>query len=144
MSIFLFLLFFYLGYSCSQDEKKLYYLIPKDYTGWVNIIYDDSSSVYEPFMFKDGYVYIISGNPVEFKVKTKRHPTGWYEIEYFYYGKDGLSKLCSDCYPKSNIFFEATLGSISEGFITSFYVSKDSLIIDGLSRDDLPNNPKDH
>lgn len=142
MKIAMFLIISFIFFSCSRDEKKLFYLIPKDYTGWVNIIYDDPSSGHEPFTFKNGYVYIISGNPAEFKVKTKHHPTGWYDIEYFYYDNNGISKLCSNCYPKANIFFETTIGSITKGFITSFYVSKDSLLIDGLSHDDLPTNPK--
>lgn len=136
-------------YGCSnaQDKKSVHIFIPMNYTGWVNIISNDTSSSIEPLTFNNGYVYLINKNPEAFKIKSSIFPFGKYEMNFYYYNTDTCVKLSWLSYPKRNIFFQRDIektvsnkkgASLLQAF--SFYVSKDPLNIDGLSVDNLPKN----
>jgi hypothetical protein len=117
-----------------------------DYTGWVNILFNDTSSSVEPLTFNNGYVYLITRNPSIFKVKSDKFSTGKYDMHYYFYNTDTTVELSWLGYPKRNIFFERTIGSKEKNeyrsslYAFSFYVSKEPLSIDGLSVDMLPKN----
>lgn len=132
---------------CSfQSEKSIHIYIPMNYTGWVNIIFNEANSVDKPLTFNDGYVYFITKDPQLFKVKDDKFPSGKYDMHYYYYDKDTVIELRWLDYPKKNIFFERTIGSKdtnsyrSSLYTFTFYVSKEPLDVDGLSVDKLPKN----
>lgn len=132
---------------CSfQNEKSVHVFIPMNYTGWVNIIYNNPNSTGKPLAFSNGYVYFITKDPQSFKVKDGELPPGRYDMHYYYYDKDTVIELrWLDC-PKRNIFFERTIGSKdinhyrSSLYTFTFYVSKELLGVDNLSVDKLPKN----
>ncbi|MBS1601784.1 MAG: hypothetical protein JST42_03885 [Bacteroidetes bacterium] len=133
--------------SSAQDAKTMYIYIPINYTGWVNIIFNDSASSFEPLIFDNGYVYFITKDPQDYRVRTDIHPDGFYKTTYFYYSTDTTIKLSSQDYPKNNILFERILGSRdykrvhpSAILAYSFYVSKEPLDDSKLSVDELPGN----
>lgn len=118
-----------------------------NYTGWVNIIFNDTSSSIKPLAFNDGYVYLITNNPAEFRVRSDIFPPGKYDIYYYYYyNTDTITLLSWLGYPKKNIFFERTTGSKdnskyrSSVLAFSFYVSRKPLDVDTLSVDKVPKN----
>jgi hypothetical protein len=135
-----------LFFSCSnaQNGDNIHIFIPINYTGWVNIVFNDSTSSAEPLKFSDGYVFLITGNPTDFKIKSEEFPPGRYNMYYYYYSLDTTIKLSWLGYPKKNIFFEGTIelnnGRIPRMSTFTFYVSKEPLNINGLSRDDLEKN----
>jgi len=95
---------------CSfQNEKSVHVFIPMNYTGWVNIIYNNPNSTSKPLAFSNGYVYLK--DPQSFKVKDGELPPGRYYMHYYYYDKDTVIELRWLDYPKRNIFFERTIGS---------------------------------
>ena len=117
-----------------------------NYTGWVNIVFNDSNSSIEPLTFNNGYVCLITGNPEAFKVKGDKFPPGKYDMHYYYYNTDTTMELSWLGYPKRNIFFEQTIGSKAKNkyrsslYAFSFYVSKEPLDVNGLSVDNLQKN----
>jgi hypothetical protein len=135
-------------HSCSiaQKENSVHIYIPMNYTGWVNLIFNDSSSSIEPLKFENGYVYLITKDPQVFRLKGGDFPSGKYDMHYYYYNTDTTIELCWAGYPKQNIFFEGRIGSKSKNgyraslYAFSFYVSRQPLDVDGLSRDNLPMN----
>jgi len=100
----------------------------------------------EPLTFDNGYVYLLTKNPQEFKVKSDIFPSGKFEMNYYYYNTDTIIKLGWLDYPKRNIFFERTIGSREKNqyrsslHAFSFYVSKEPLNVNELSVDMLPKN----
>lgn len=146
--IFIAIYFTFLLFSCSnaKRDQSIHIFIPINYTGWVNIIFNDTTSAIEPLNFNNGYVYLITKNPQVFKVKSNIFPSGKFEMNYYYYNTDTTIKLSWLGYPKRNIFFERTLGSADNNkykpsiLAFSFYVSKEPLNDNGLSVDMLPKN----
>lgn len=146
--IFIITCFFYVLFGCSPTEtkNKLYIFIPMNYTGWVNIIFNDTSSFISPIVFKDGYVYLITKDPAEYRVRNDIFISGKYDIYYYYYNTDTLTLLSWTGYPKRNIFFERTIGIQDNTKYTnsllafSFYVSLNPLGVDTLSVDKVPKN----
>jgi hypothetical protein len=135
-------------YSCSnaQDNRSIYIFIPMNYTGWVNIVFNDSSSSAEPLKFDNGYVYFITGDPQNFRVKSDIYTAGSYKMNYYYYNVDSTRELSWLDYPKNNILFQRTLGSTDNKIYRphiltySFYVSKEPLDDSKVSIDMLPKN----
>ena len=117
-----------------------------NYTGWVNIIFRDSSSPIEPLTFDNGYVYLITKDPQNFRVKSDMYAAGTYKMNYFYYNTDTVIKLSWQDFPKNNILFQRTVGSRDNNryrpliLTYSFYVSKDPLDDTKVSVDMLPKN----
>jgi hypothetical protein len=119
-----------------------------NYTGWVNLVFNDSSSSIEPLTFNNGYVYFITKDPQAFRLKSDKFPPGHYDMHYYYYyySADTTIELSWLDYPKKNIFFEGTIGSKSKNAYRSslysftFYVSKEPLDENVLSIDILPKN----
>lgn len=132
--------------SYSQRSNSVHIFIPMNYTGWVNLIFNDSTSVVEPLIFDNGYVYFITKDPQAFRLKNDKFPPGHYDMHYYYYNTDTTIELSCLGYPKKNIFFEGTIGSKSKNtyrsslYAFTFYVSKDALNEEGLSMDMLPKN----
>lgn len=135
-------------YCCSsaQSNNSVHIFIPMNYTGWVNLVFNDSSSVIEPLSFNNGYVYFITKDPQAFRLKSDKFRPGKYDMHYYYYNTDTTIELSWLGYPKKNIFFERTIGSKSKNtyrsslYAFSFYVSKDPLDENVLSVDKLPKN----
>jgi hypothetical protein len=150
MRIILFIITCFLFSSCtlSQEMHKAHFFIPKDYTGWVNIIFDDSTSSNEQFTFSDEIVFLINKNPEEFRVRSKVIPSGKYSDNYYYYNLDTVMHLKELDYPMNNIFFSQFIilheidekGKMKAKPVYSFYVSKELLNVDSLSVDRLPKN----
>lgn len=138
-----FLLF---GCSNAQTKNSVHIFIPMNYTGWVNLIFNDSSSTIKPLTFNNGYVYFITKDPQAFRLKSDNFPPGKYDMHYYYYNTDTTIELSWLGYPKKNIFFERTIGSKltnayrSPLYAFSFYVSSEPLDESGLSVDRLPKN----
>ena len=134
------------GCSNAQDSRSISIFIPMNYTGWVNIIFRDSSSSIEPLTFENGYVYLITKDPQNFRVKSDIYSAGSYSMNYYYYNTDTIVKLSWQDYPKNNILFQRTIGSRDKNHYTpliltySFYVSKEALDDSKLSLDMLPKN----
>lgn len=134
--------------SCTQAQSSnsIHIFIPMNYTGWVNLIFNDSSSSIEPLVFKNGYVYLITKDPQFFRLKSDKFSPGKHDMHYYYYNTDTTVELSWLGYPKKNIFFERTIGSKSKNpyrsslYAFSFYVSKEPLNQNGLSSDMLPKN----
>ncbi|MBC7388110.1 MAG: hypothetical protein H7329_02770 [Opitutaceae bacterium] len=133
--------------SNSKNDNNIYIFIPINYTGWVNLIFNDSSiNAIEPLAFNRNYIYLITKNPQAFRLKGDKFPPGKYDIHYYYYNTDTTIKLIWAGYPKQNIFFERTIGSKSTNkyrsplYSFSFFVSKEPLSVIGLSIDILPKN----
>jgi len=130
----------------SGRDKTVNIFIPMNYTGWVNIVFNDSSSVQKPLEFDNGCVYLITGNPGNYRVKTDIFDKGPFEMNFFYYNTDTVFKLSWLGYPKKNIFFERTIGNrYNKNFAPSilaysFYVSKDLLIDSNMSVENVPEN----
>lgn len=127
----------------SSRNNRVYFYIPKDYTGWVNII-SDSSSKNNEMDFDNGRVYIVSNPAHSYRVKENEMLENRYEFLYYYYDTNGVHKLKSNEYPYQNIFFERNIKfddgeNLVEAF--SFYVSKDSLKASLMSLEDVPKNP---
>ena len=141
--------FFYCNCTLSQENKISHFCIPKDYTGWVNIIFEDSISSNKEFSFSNGFVFLINKNPEEFRVSSKVFPNGKYIHNFYYYNLDTIMRLEDLDYPRNNIFFTQFIiipelddyGKIKNKPVYSFYVSKDLLNVDSLSIDMLPKNP---
>lgn len=140
-----FVLFFY-GCSNTQDNRRICIFIPINYTGWVNIIFKDSSSSAEPLTFDNGYVYFITGDPQNFRVKNDIYPAGSYKMNYYYYNVDTTIELSWQNDPKNNILFPRTIGSTDNKqyrphiLTYTFYVSQEPLDDGKLSIDMLPKN----
>ena len=141
------LLLFYIicitGCTFSQSRKDLHILIPMNYTGWVNMLFNATNSNYEPFTFDNGYVFFITKSPNNFLIKTDIFSPGKYNMNYYYYNDTNLIKLSSLGYPNRNIFFEEKIQNSKMGkstIIYSFYVSKIPIGIDTLSKNKLPEN----
>jgi len=90
--------------SCKHDTKKIFF-IPKGYKGWVNIVYTDTAKSMQPFRFNDGYVYMITGDPSDFKIPYDQSLGNWSLIDYYYYDKDSITNI------NDKIYFGTTLGS---------------------------------
>jgi hypothetical protein len=136
-------------YSCSngQDIKTMYIYIPMNYTGWVNIVFGDTSATNEALTFKDGYVYFITKDPESFHVKGDIHSDGRYKTIYCYYNTDTTIRLSSNDYPKNNILYPRILGSRDYKRVHpysllaySFYVNKEALDDSKVTIDMLPKN----
>ena len=140
------LAFAFYGCSIGQGSRSISIFIPMNYTGWVNIIFRDSNSSYEPLIFENGYVYLITKDPQNFRVKSDIYSAGSYSMNYYYYNTDTIINLSWKDYPKNNILFQRTLGSRDKNHYTpsilaySFYVSKEALDDSKLSVDMLPKN----
>ena len=91
--------------SSCKNHKKIIYFIPKGYKGWVNIDYTDTAKSVQPFRFTDGYVYMITGDPSDFKIPSDQSLGNWYEMDYYYYDKDSITNI------NDKIYFSTTLGS---------------------------------
>jgi hypothetical protein len=145
---FIAICFLYCSCTLGQQKRHTHFFIPKDYTGWVNIVFDDSSSTKEVLSFSDGFVFMINKSPEEFRIRSKAIPDGRYIDHFYYYNLDTVIRLKDLDYPKSNIFFGRFIikhekdkkGSFNNKQIYSFYVSKELLDTDGLSIDKLPKN----
>lgn len=141
-----FLLFLFTGCSKAQTDNSIHIYIPIDYTGWVNLIFNDRASTIEPLTFQNGYVYLISKDPQAFRIKSDKFPSGKYDMHYYYYNTDTTIELSWLGYPKKNIFFEGTIGGKSKNqyrsstYTHTFYVSKELLDEGSLSIDKLPKN----
>ena len=137
------------GCTLDQKTKKARYLIPKDYTGWVNITFNDTSAKVNSLSFSDGFVYIIIGDPEAFSVQDDVFEAGLFSEEFYYYNTDSLIILQNLSYPKRNVFFPRTIslkewdsnGLLKDKKVFTFYVSRELLAVDGLSLDDFPSNP---
>lgn len=137
--------------TCCQGQQKraLHFLIPKNYTGWVNIIFSDSNSVNNPFLFSDGAIYIINGNPANYGTRDNAFISGQYVESYFYYDIDSLIPLKYMEYPLKNVFFPRFInlkkwdrkGLTESKSVFTFYVSSKMINIDEVSIDKLPKNP---
>jgi hypothetical protein len=46
-----FLLFLFTGCSKAQTDNSIHIYIPINYTGWVNLVFNDSASTIEPLTF---------------------------------------------------------------------------------------------
>lgn len=122
--------------SCINDTKKIIYFIPKDYKGWVNIVYIDTAQSLQPFQFKDGYVYIVTGDPSNFRIAYDQSFNNWYETDYYYYDKDSISKI------NSKIYFNTTLGSPGNSTDVKQKINAYSFFISDESEFDKdPENP---
>ncbi len=134
--------------SCtySQSNKSVHIFIPINYTGWVNLIFNDSNSINKPITFDNGYVYVITKDPQFYRLRTDKFPSGKYEMHYYYYSQDTMIQLSWLGYPKKNILFEQTIGSKSRNsfrsslYTFSFYVSKEPLNQNEITLDMLPKN----
>ena len=140
-------MFLFLGCTNAPRTISIHIFIPMEYTGWVNLVFNDSSKrSVEALKFNNGYVYLINGDPQEFRLKGDKFPPGKYDMHYYYYNIDTTIELSWAGYPKKNIFFERTIGSKSKNKYRSslqtftFYVSKELININGLSADMLPKN----
>ena len=91
--------------SCRKNDNKIIYFIPKGYKGWVNIIYTDTAKSVQPFRFNNGYVYMITGDPSDFKIAYDKSFGDWYEIDYYYYDKNSIIEI------NNKIHFDETIGS---------------------------------
>ena len=135
------------GCSNAKNNHSIHIFIPMNYTGWVNLVFtDSSSSAIQPLTFYNGHVYLITKDPQVFRLKSDKFPQGKYDMHYYYYNTDTTIELSWAGYPKQNIFFERTIGSKSKNnyrssiYAFSFYVSKEPLNVSGLSVDMLPKN----
>ncbi|GAA3953638.1 hypothetical protein GO495_31485 [Chitinophaga oryziterrae] len=145
--IVLFFIPFFLCCSDRGSNQSVNIYIPLNYTGWVNIIFNDSSNnSIQPLSFNNGYVYLITKDPQFFKVKTNEFPAGKYDMNCYYYNTDTIIKLSWGGFPKTNVIFERTIGSSGYNKYRpsintfSFYVSKEPLTVNGLSEEMLPKN----
>lgn len=139
--------FAFLGCMNKDNSPKVYFYIPKDYTGWVNIIFEDPSSSNDPIIEDKNYVYFINKTPEKFTVRSKPFPQGSYKESYFYYNTDTSIKLKDVDYPGNNIFFTGFViihgdekRELRPKTVYSFYVSKVLLNMDSLSVDKFPKN----
>lgn len=138
----------YCSCTLSQQKRHTHFFIPKDYTGWVNVVFDDSSSANELLSFSDGFVFMINKNPAEFSVRSKVIPDGRYIDHFYYHNLDTVIRLKELDYPKNNVFFGRFIikqekdkkDKFKDKHIYSFYVSKELLDTDSLSIDKLPKN----
>lgn len=148
ITIITFLAFIILGCNFSSKESRTFFFIPNNYTGWVNIIFEDSSSKSISLDLDNNFIFLINKNPEKFSVKTMALPSGKYIDTYYYYDSDTSYKLKELDYPKNNVFFSrfTTLqkknshGLFETKIIYSFYVSSIALNIDSISIDNLPEN----
>lgn len=134
--------------SCSNDYKTVFY-IPYNYTGWVNIRFEDSLSTNTIEERLNVFTFFIDRDPENFSVKSKLIPRGFYEHIFYYYNNKTLIKLQSVGYPLNNIFFNNfitiheydSLNQFKNVTFYSFYVSKTLLNSDSVSIEKLPKNP---
>lgn len=117
----------------------MHVFIPMHYTGWVNILYNQETASNQPLLFDNGYVFMITGNPAEFKVSASIYPEGWYENHYYYYAKDTLLEIKLE-----HILFKQvgqTNMHTKDGkplYATSFYIAKEGETESNLR---VPINP---
>src|SRR2546430_843037 len=76
-TIIIFLLFL-TGCLHPPPTKKIYFFIPMNYTGWVNVIFNDSTSKSKPLGFSDSTIYMIGRNPNHFPVNSNIFKHGIY------------------------------------------------------------------
>jgi hypothetical protein len=122
--------------SCIKDTKKTIYLIPRGYKGWVNIVYIDTAKSLQPFHFNDGYVYMITGDPSNFRIAYDQSLGNWYVIDYYYYDKDSITNI------NDKIYFGTTLGSPGMSTDVKQKINASSFFIgDETEYDKDPVNP---
>ncbi|HET6226489.1 MAG TPA: hypothetical protein VFF27_09440 [Bacteroidia bacterium] len=129
----LFFLIISFTFSCKKDKYEEYYFIPDGYTGWVNIIFEDSTSHNEVIQSGNGYFHFIANNPLKYTVKSKIFPEGYYSSHFYYYSKDTLYEIFDETHQNIQIFNKGTsnFATSKNGFlsakngvkIVSFYVS---------------------
>ena len=102
--------------SCDVKKRKLVYLIPDKYSGWVKITYNSPASNIEVINKGDDiYVLVIGDNPSDFRVKSHQLPGGPYEQEFFYYSEDTLYNSAD------RHSLQSSLGSYGE--VERFYIT---------------------
>ena len=129
--------------TCSFKTKlwTSVYMIPMNYTGWVNIIYKENSATNNSLDFDNGHVYFITGNPSDFKINYNESLEKWYEKEsYYYYSEKKIEKI-----PKNRVYAFGTLGDgrndMNNNIIaTTFYIIPLNKI-EGFDPDNKPENP---
>lgn len=134
--------------SCSNNYKTIFY-IPNNYTGWVNIRFEDTLSTNIIEKKSNEFTFFIDKHPENFSVKSKLIPEGFYEHTFYYYNKNTFIKLKSIGYPLNNIFFNNFItlheyddqNQLRNVTFYSFYVSKNLLNSDSVSIEKLPKNP---
>ena len=142
------LLILILSFGCMDDHGKhtINIFIPMNYTGWLNIIHEDSNSKNRPLIFDGNYVYIITGNPEKYRVFTKAENADWYTMNYYCYNIDTTFKILWKN-SKHNIFFEQTIylhnydehrNIIGDKPISAFYVNKEA--VQSISESEVPKN----
>lgn len=148
ITIIAFLVSTIIGCNFSQKESKTFFFVPNNYTGWVNIVFEDSSSKSISLDLDNNFVFLINKNPEEFSVNAKALPDGRYIDSYYYYDIDTSYRLRELDYPRNNVFFSRFItfqkknshGIIENKTAYSFYVSSIPLNIDSISIDKLPQN----
>lgn len=146
MRIIIILALYFSCAGCIKGQKKMqiHILIPMDYSGWINIIFNDTTSLKKPFEFNNGLVYLISGNPSDFRLNSSIFPSGKSDMFYYYYNVDTTIALSWLDYPNRNIFFERTIerkDTKGQVLSYSFYVNKEPQNIDTMSVDGVKRNP---
>jgi hypothetical protein len=79
--------------SCRAQEFHANYFIPKGYTGFVNIIFNDSASHNKVIKNGNTYTYFITGDPKRFSISSKEPESSNYVESYFYYSIDSLLEI---------------------------------------------------
>lgn len=134
--------------SCSHNYKTEFY-IPNNYTGWVNIRFDDTLSTNSIKKTSNEFRFFITKDPINYSVKSKLIPKGFYEHSFYYYNNKSFNKLQSMGYPLNNIFFNSFINlheydihnHLKNITYYSFYVSKNLLNSDTVTIEKLPKNP---
>src|SRR5215217_4429001 len=102
--------------SCGAQEFHANYFIPKGYTGFVNIIFNDSASHNKVIKNGKTYTYFITGDPKRFSVSSKEPESGNYTESNFYYSSDTLLEIpniTSTNSHLSQIFLQASASRVS-------------------------------
>ena len=87
--IVLILLILFMISSCSTGEKEIY-LLPKDYTGYIILVFNQEDGVEKKYK-EDKRVYEIPSSGI---LKTQFKPnSGWSEFSEFYYENSNSKKI---------------------------------------------------
>jgi hypothetical protein len=128
---YLFILF--TCFNCNNlKQREEFVFIPEGYEGDVHIFYNVDTSKSQYQTYKDRIIFTpLIGNSGVYTINQKNRQEGYYNIRYFYFGKDKFYQINSDGCNEKNIpkFPTVTNAGNSGKNMRYFTVYKDSISI---------------
>lgn len=132
--------------GCTQSKKQIF-IVPANYSGWVNIVFEEANSKNEAIEFDGGEIYVITGNPEKFSIKSQMFTPGSYETYIYSVSGDSITELSWNGFPYKQVELAGSRnqnGNVKTGLVKnptfSFYVSAQLKHRDSLYLDKLPEN----